>query len=270
MGKESPKDAREQLIFALDVPSLTDATRLVKLLSDHVGLFKVGLELFLSGGQGLLTVLTKAAGRQALFLDLKFHDIRETVKKAQASASAWKPEYLSVHSDIGLEGLKEAASVQTKYGTKVLVVTVLTNLGPDDLESLGFAERYVKDPRKLVLLRAGLAKKAGCHGVICSGQEAKSVKEESPELIVVTPGIRPGWAAVENDDQKRKTTPRDAILAGADYIVVGRPIRDHRDGPVEAAKLIVEEIAQALKEKNSRLPKQQKMKSFQQVVTEPF
>jgi orotidine-5'-phosphate decarboxylase len=136
-----------------------------------------------------------------------------------------------------------------KNGAKVLGVTVLTHLGPDDLEALGIASRYARDPSQLVLLRARLAQAAGCDGVVCAGTEARAVKAAcGPEFLVVCPAIRPAWAAVPGDDQQRVMTPYEAIKAGADYIVVGRPIRLAAD-PVDAARKVVAEIEQGLRDR---------------------
>jgi orotidine-5'-phosphate decarboxylase len=143
----------------------------------------------------------------------------------------------------------QAAVTSLKNRVKVLGVTVLTHLGPDDLKALGIASRYARDPSRLVLLRAKLAKAAGCDGVVCAGTEARAVKAAcGPEFLVVCPAIRPAWAAVPGDDQKRVMTPYEAIKAGADYIVVGRPIRLAAD-PVDAARKVVAEIAQGLRDR---------------------
>jgi orotidine-5'-phosphate decarboxylase len=130
-----------------------------------------------------------------------------------------------------------------KNRVKVLGVTVLTHLGPDDLEAMGIAPEYARNPAKLVLLRAKLAKEAGCDGVVCAGTEAAAVKAAfGPDFLVVCPGIRPSWAEVPGDDQRRIATAYDAIKNGADYIVVGRPIRQAAD-PAAAARRVVQEIA---------------------------
>jgi orotidine-5'-phosphate decarboxylase len=127
-----------------------------------------------------------------------------------------------------------------------LAVTVLTSLNQEKLRALGYSEKYAEDLSALVLLRARMAKAAGCHGVVCSGLEVAMVKRElGPELIAVTPGIRPAWSLVNQDDQKRIVTPADAIRNGSDYVVIGRPIRDAKD-PADAARKVAEEIASAL------------------------
>jgi orotidine-5'-phosphate decarboxylase len=232
-----PKD---RLIFPLDVPNKAEAERYISLLKGEVGLFKVGLELFVAEGPAFLQFLANTA-RVDYFLDLKFHDIPATIRGAAARMMKGA-KLATVHVDQGRKTLKASAEA-LKNGVKVLGVTVLTHLGPDDLEAMGIAPEYARNPTKLVLLRAKLAKEAGCDGVVCAGAEAKAVKAAfGPDFLVVCPAIRPAWAAVPGDDQSRVTTPYEAIQAGADYIVVGRPIR-LAAAPVAAARLVVEEIA---------------------------
>ena len=237
---------RARLIFPLDVPNKTEAAKFISLLKDEVGLFKVGLELFVAEGPAFLQYLTQTA-RVEYFLDLKFHDIPATVTGAQARIMQGA-RLATVHVDQGRKMLTQAVT-SLKNRVKVLGVTVLTHLGPDDLLALGIASRYAKDPSQLVLLRARLAQAAGCDGVVCAGTEARAVKAAcGPDFLVVCPGIRPAWAAVPGDDQKRVMTPYEAIKAGADYIVVGRPIRLAPD-PVAAARQVVAEIEQGLRDR---------------------
>ncbi|MCX5892696.1 MAG: orotidine-5'-phosphate decarboxylase [Deltaproteobacteria bacterium] len=237
-----PKD---RLIFPLDVPNKAEALKFISLLKDEVGLFKVGLELFMAEGPAFLQFLGDTA-RVDFFLDLKFHDIPATMAGAQARIMKGA-KFVTVHVDQGKKTLK--ASVEAlQDGAKVLGVTVLTHLGPDDLAAMGIAKAYAH-PTKLVLLRAGLAKAAGCDGVVCAGTEAQAVKAAfGPDFLVVCPAIRPAWAAVPGDDQRRITTAYDAIKQGADYIVVGRPIRQAAD-PAEAARRVVQEIAAGLQDR---------------------
>jgi orotidine-5'-phosphate decarboxylase len=176
---------------------------------------------------------------------MKFHDIPATVRGALSSAAALGVEFITVHCDQG-KGLLQAVVEGTRGKTKVLAVTVLTSLNKDDLQSLGFREEYQKDMGLLVLDRARLAQEAGCAGVVCSGLEVRRVKREmGSDFLVVTPGIRPEWSLVKGDDQKRVATPGQAIRDGADYLVVGRPIRDAKDRR-EAARRVAYEIEQAL------------------------
>ncbi|MBI4643437.1 MAG: orotidine-5'-phosphate decarboxylase [Deltaproteobacteria bacterium] len=233
-----PKD---RLIFPLDVPNKAEAKKFIELLREEVGLFKVGLELFMAEGPAFLKYL--ADSRVDYFLDLKFHDIPATMMGAQARIMKGA-KLATVHID---QGRKMRKTIEAcKNGVKVLGVTILTHLGPDDLEAMGIAPEYARHPTKLVLLRAKLAQEAGCDGVVCAGTEARAVKNEfGKDFLVVCPAIRPLWAAVPGDDQRRITTPAEAIKAGADYIVVGRPIR-MANKPKEAAREIVAEIAEAL------------------------
>jgi orotidine-5'-phosphate decarboxylase len=234
-----PKD---RLIFPLDVPNKSEAEKFIELLRDEVGLFKVGLELFMAEGPAFLKFLAETA-RVDYFLDLKFHDIPATMMAAQARIMKGA-KLATVHIDQGVK--MRQAIMSCKNGVKVLGVTILTHLGPEDLEAMGIAPEYAQNPTKLVLLRARLAQEAGCDGVVCAGTEARAVKEAfGPDFLVVCPAIRPLWAAVPGDDQTRITTPAQAIKAGADYIVVGRPIRQ-ADKPAAAARKIVAEIAAAL------------------------
>ena len=236
-----PKD---YIIFPLDLPSYEQAMIYVDKLKEHVGLFKVGLELFISQGPDILRSI-RDAGDAGIFFDLKLHDIPATVQRAFVAASQYDPEFVTVHCDEGEEILRNVAR-NTPGDTKILAVTVLTSLNQEKLRALGYAEKYAEDLSALVLLRARMAKAAGCHGVVCSGLEVAKVKTElGSEMIAVTPGIRPAWSLVNQDDQERIVTPADAIRNGSDYEVIGRPIRDAKD-PAEAAQKVAEEIASAL------------------------
>ncbi len=230
-----PKD---RLIFALDVPDRAEAEKFVRLLKDEVGLFKVGLELFVAEGPALVQFLAESYGAE-FFLDLKFHDIPATVRRAEARIMPGA-RLATIHVDSGREPLKLPES-----RVKLLGVTVLTHLRPDDLQTMGLTPEY-QTPGSLVLLRARLAQAAGCDGVVCAGSEARAVRAAfGPDFLVVCPGIRPAWSVVPGDDQSRITTPYEAIKAGADYLVVGRPIRQASD-PAAAARRVVAEIAAAL------------------------
>jgi orotidine-5'-phosphate decarboxylase len=230
---------KERLIFPLDVPDRKEAEKYIKLLRDCVGFFKVGLELFVAEGPSILKMISDLSDAK-IFLDLKFHDIPATVRKAQASANRLGTTFITVHCDEGMALLAGVAEEAAK-STRVLAVTVLTSLGYEDLVTAGFSPEYAHDLTKLVVKRAALAIKAGCAGVVCSGLEVAAVKEAFPGLLAVTPGIRPTWSIIPGDDQKRIVTPQQAIINGADYLVVGRPIRMAKD-PKEAAERTVEEI----------------------------
>ena len=238
---KAPKDF---IIFPLDLPDYDQAMHYVALLKEHVGLFKVGLELFISQGPKIVKSIREAGGA-GIFLDLKLHDIPATVQRAFMAASKHGPEFVTVHCDEGGDTLKNVAE-NNPGGTRILAITVLTSLNQKNLFQLGYRKEYAEDLSRLVLLKARTAKEAGCHGVVCSGQEVAMIKRElGSALIAVTPGIRPEWSIVGQDDQKRIVTPKIAVERGADYIVVGRPIRDARD-PADAAKRVANEIAAAL------------------------
>ena len=238
------KESKDRIIFPLDFPDIDSARKYIEILRDNIGLFKVGLELFVKEGPSILSIIKKE-GRAKIFLDLKFHDITETVKGAMKSANALGAEFITVHCDEGRR-LLESAVESASGKTKVLGVTVLTSLSGESLKEIGMREEF-QDPLKLVLHRARIAKSAGCAGVVCSGLEASFVRKEfGKDFIIVTPGIRPSWSVIKNDDQQRIVTPSDAIKAGADYIVVGRPIRTAKD-PVDAVKRIEKEIEDALR-----------------------
>jgi orotidine-5'-phosphate decarboxylase len=225
---------RDRLIFALDVATADDALRLVDVLADHVGCFKVGLELYVATGPELAR---RIARRAPLFLDLKLHDIPATVGRAAAAAADLGATYLTAHVDEGGRAL--AAAVSAAPATGILGVTVLTSIADEDLRATG----YSRGLAALVLARALQAKAAGCRGIICSGLEAADLRAQvGPELLIITPGVR--LAGGEAADQRRVVTPAEAMRRGADLIVVGRPIRDAAD-PAATADLIVEELAAA-------------------------
>jgi orotidine-5'-phosphate decarboxylase len=233
----TPKDipADERLIFALDVPDAWEARELVQELDDAVRFYKLGLELLMAGGY--FELLDWLAGRgKKIFVDLKFFDVPATVARAVARLNGRGVTFCTVH---GNQGIMEAA-VAARQDVKVLAVTALTSLDRGDLDDLGFQ----CDVPELVLSRARRALEAGCDGVVSSGLEAARLREHlDARLLVVTPGIRP----VENretDDQKRVVTVDQAFALGADYIVVGRPIRD-ADDPRAAAEAIQASIAKA-------------------------
>lgn len=218
----------DRLIFALDVPGPEEAKRLVETLGDAVQVYKVGLELFAAGGYFEL-IDWLVAREKKVFADLKLFDVPETVRSAVRKLRERPITFVTVH---GNDGILEAAC-REKGDLKILAVTVLTSLDQGDLNDLGFQA----DVHQVVLSRARRALEIGCDGVVSSGLEARALREHlGDKLLIVTPGIRP----VENrpaDDQKRVVTVEGALRNGADYIVVGRPIRNAPD-PYEAAMQI--------------------------------
>jgi orotidine-5'-phosphate decarboxylase len=226
---------RERLIFAMDVADPQAARQLVEQLGDAVVFYKIGLELFMSGGYFELLDWMVARGKK-IFVDLKFFDVPATVAAAVRQLSGRGVTFATIH---GNQAIMEAAAA-AKGDVKILAVTVLTSLDRGDLDDLGFTV----DVEKLVLSRARRALEAGCDGVVSSGLEAPMLREFiDHRLLVVTPGIRP----VENkpvDDQKRTVDVAQAFANGADYIVVGRPIRDAAD-PRAAAEAIQQTIARS-------------------------
>ncbi len=235
------KTARDHIIFPLDVPTIDEAKKLIGLLANDVGIFKVGLELFISAGPEIINYINEA-GTAEVFLDLKLHDIPATVGRAAAIVGNLGVKFATVHCGDSLKMLEEAVS-GTNGKTGILGVTVLTSTDSDDIANAGYDKKFHNNLQDLVLKKAGAAKKAGCAGVICSGLEVKKIKEIcGQDFLAVTPGIRPAWTLNDKDDQKRITTPAQAIKNGSDYIVIGRPIRD-AENPVQAAKKVAEEIA---------------------------
>lgn len=231
----TPKNipVRERLIFAMDVPDANSARRLADRLGSAVQFYKLGLELFMAGEYFELLDWMAGKGKR-IFVDLKFFDVPATVSAAIRRLNNRGVTFATVH---GNQSMMEAAAL-AKGDVKVLAVTALTSLDRGDLEDFGFA----CDVEELVLSRARRALEAGCDGVISSGLEARRLREHIDQrLLVVTPGIRP----VENrpsDDQKRVMSVEEAFASGADYIVVGRPIRDAAD-PRVAAESIQASIA---------------------------
>lgn len=229
---KKPIPVRERLIMALDVPGIDEAKALVHTLGDSVKFYKVGLELFMAGDYFSLIHWLNVSGKH-VFADLKFFDVPETVARAVRVLSRHGVDFATVH---GNDAIMRAAA-EAKGDLKILAVTVLTSLDRGDLDDLGFE----CDVERLVLSRARRALAAGCDGVISSGLEVSLLRREVDEkLLVVSPGIRP----VENrpaDDQKRVVTVEQAFRNGADYIVVGRPIRDAAD-PKAAAERVQAQI----------------------------
>ncbi len=229
-------EPRERLILALDVPSADEAKRLLDRVRDSVAFVKIGLELFMTAGPDI--VRWALAHRKRVFLDLKLLDIGETVKRVTAAAAGLGATFLTVHATG--QTVRAAVEGRGRSAMKILAVTVLTSFDEADLLEMGVVESVHDTVQK----RARLAISFGADGVVASGVEAAMIRRElGKDPIVVIPGIRPAGAA--HGDQVHVTTPADAIAAGGDYLVVGRPIRDAAD-PAEAARAIQAEIEVAL------------------------
>ena len=234
------KNGRDYIIFPLDVASMARARHYVELLADHVGMFKVGLELFVRSGPDLVRFIRDRSDA-GIFLDLKLHDIPETVGRAMARIADLGVDLTTVHC--GESARMLASAVKGADGrVGVLGVTVLTSVGREDIRSAGFRTEFVTDLSSLVMKRAAMAQAAGCKGVVCSGLEVSTIKKQfGPGFLAVTPGIRPVSGLSGPDDQQRVTTPAQAVQNGSDFLVIGRPIRDAAD-PCQAAAAIAGEI----------------------------
>jgi orotidine-5'-phosphate decarboxylase len=231
--------SHEKIIVALDVKTEKEALALVKKLKGRAGVFKVGKELFTALGPGIVKKIQKLGGK--VFLDLKFHDIPNTVAKAVAQAAKLGVYMMTVHASGGPAMMQAAARAAKENGKKgcapiILGVTILTSLDDKELKKIGF--KY--NSEQMVLRLAKLAKEAGLGGIVSSPKEVKKLRKAlGKDMVLVTPGIRPLWSAA--GDQKRIMTPKDAVKAGADFMVIGRPITAHKN-PAEAALLIAREI----------------------------
>ena len=232
-------NARDRLIVALDVPKADAARALVDRLAGHVGLFKVGSQLFTAAGPELVHEIV---GRgEKVFLDLKFHDIPNTVAGAVASATRLGVSLVDVHGLGGRAMVEAAVGALPAMGTRLLAITILTSHDQETLGEIGVNGSMVESVRRL----AQLAKEAGADGVVVSPQEVATVREAcGSDFLIVTPGIRPAGVAL--GDQARAATPAAALAAGADYLVVGRPITEAAD-PAAAADAIVREMETALR-----------------------
>ena len=229
--------AKDRLIVALDVPGADQARSLIETLGDSAGVYKIGLELLFAGGFALAEELARDG--RAVFVDAKLSDIETTVERATAAIARIGAAFLTVHA---LDNKTLAAAVRGRgdASLKLLGVTVLTNLAAADL-----IEQGIDHPlEEIVRHRAALAKTAGLDGVVASGREAAEIRAAmGRDFLIVTPGVRPQGS--DTQDQARAVTPKDAIAAGADYLVVGRPITRAAD-PREAALAIAGEIDAAL------------------------
>jgi len=239
MNQTPPKD---RVFVALDTPDLARAAHLATALSEVVGGIKVGKEFFTAHGPEGVRAVT-GAGR--LFLDLKFHDIPNTVAGAVRAAVPLRPDLLTIHAAGGPAMLRAAVAAAETAGDantprpRLLGITVLTSLDDDDLVAVGQHGPVAEQVRRL----AALAQETGLDGVVCSPHEIAALRRQcGPDFLLVVPGIRPAWAAA--DDQKRVLTPAQAVAEGADYLVIGRPITGAAD-PVTAAQRIAAELGNA-------------------------
>jgi len=231
----------DRLIVALDVSSAAEARKIVEMLGTAVSTYKVGTQLFTADGPGIVRELVDSGKK--VFLDLKFHDIPNTVAGGVRSAAAIGVSMLTVHAAGGSPMLRAAmeAARQAAKPLMVLAVTVLTSLSDADLQETGVAG----PARDHALVLARLAQNCGCDGIVASPHEARIIRQDlGAGFVIVTPGIRPAGAA--KGDQSRVNTPGEAIAAGADYLVVGRPITE-AENPLQAAEKIIREIASAAK-----------------------
>ncbi len=231
---------RPPVYVALDVPTRDGALRLVRALGDRATHYKVGLELYLAAGGPLVEELAGLGKR--VFLDLKFCDIPNTVGAAARQAARLGVDLFTVHAMGGAAMLRAAveAAEEVNESTRALAVTALTSLRDDDLAAIGFRPAPVTEH---VMRLAGLAHEAGAHGVVCSADEAAALRAAFPGLARLVPGIRP--AGAQAGDQARVATPRAAVRAGADYLVVGRPVTRAAD-PAAALRAIWSEIDAAI------------------------
>jgi orotidine-5'-phosphate decarboxylase len=231
-----PRDARDRMIVALDVASAADAANLVATLGDAASFYKIGMQLVFAGGLELIAALKNEGKR--IFLDMKLLDIDNTVAGGVASIAKLGVTFTTIHAYP--KAMRAAVAANPKEGTGLLAVTVLTSMDDADVRAAGYAESAAE----LVRTRAADAREAGMHGIVCSPQEIAAVRAAvGPDMAIVTPGIRPANAAA--GDQKRIMTPMEAVAAGADYLVIGRPVTAAAY-PVAAARAIATEIEQAL------------------------
>jgi orotidine-5'-phosphate decarboxylase len=229
----SRSDARDKIIVALDVPAKAEALDLVKQLAPEISFFKIGLQLYtVAGAEAVREILATGA---RVFLDLKLHDIPNTVARAVESAASLGVQMLTIHLSGG-EAMLRAAATARPANMLILGVTVLTSLTEEALHQVGVSER-INDH---VLRLARLGQEAGIGGLVASPFEARTLRDEFGDNIkIVTPGVRPSWS--DAGDQKRFMTPREAFDAGADYLVIGRPITAHAN-PRQAVVKVLDEL----------------------------
>jgi len=229
--------AQDRLIIALDLPDADAAKRMVERLDGAACFFKVGLSLQLAPGVNDLIESLIASGKK-VFLDYKYYDVPETIRKAVSRAAGLGVSFLTIHGSANI--IRAAVEAKGNSSLKLFTVTVLTSMDAADIAEMGYPQRSAEE---LVLFRAKMALDAGCDGVITSGREVEKVKEISRhKLLAITPGIRPD--GYPEDDQKRTSTASWAIRAGADYLVIGRPITGAAD-PRDATQKLLAEMQQA-------------------------
>ena len=233
--------AKDKVIVALDYKELDEVKKLVLELGDKIDFYKVGLEIFLNTNGSVIDYLQSL--NKKIFLDLKFHDINNTTKMACEYAAKKEVFLFNIHATCGKQTMTDIAKMLKDMNSKSLciAVTVLTNINQDEMR-----ETYKTQERleNMVMNLAILTKESNLHGIVCSAQEAKKIKETCGEnFITVCPGVRPEWAGI--NDQKRVMTPSEAIKNGADYLVIGRPITKAKD-PRKAAEMILAEIESAI------------------------
>jgi len=239
------QEVKNRLVFPLDVSTEDEAIFWIDKLKDYVGVFKIGLELFTVCGPRIIDRI-KEKTQAKIFLDLKLNDIPNTILRTIRVISNLGVDWVTVHILSGEKAFKTA--VDTAYNNlKIIGVTILTSLDRAELLALGFNGELVREIKDLVFHLAKIIWLAGGDGIVCSPKEVYQIKQAFPELITVVPGIR---LKESEDDQIRVATPYEATKAGADYLVVGRPIRD-AFSPIEVCKKVLEEIEKALKEKEN-------------------
>ncbi|HEU4407547.1 MAG TPA: orotidine-5'-phosphate decarboxylase [Polyangiaceae bacterium] len=238
---DADQAALAALCLAVDAPSLDEARRWAEPLAGQVGVLKIGLELFTREGPAAVA-WARSLGRD-VFLDLKLHDIPQTVERAVASASALGARFLTLHASGGAAMLERAARRARGEGAglRLLAITVLTSLDGSDLAAIGVP----RSPGDHALALARLAREAGVEGFVCSGAEVGALRGALPDAFLVTPGVRPRGARDAADDQRRVVTAEEAVAAGSDLVVVGRPLRDALD-PEAAARALRADIAAGL------------------------
>ena len=241
------EDAKNRLIVALDYSSMPDIEKLVEKLGESISIYKVGLESYLNTEGKVVDYLHQK--KKKIFLDLKFHDITNTVKMACENAIRKNVFMFNIHCSNGSRTMSEVSELLKKHNSQslLIVVTVLTNLDEEDIDEIFKSTLNIEE---LVLNMATVAKKSNMSGIVCSPNESGIIKEKlGKDFITVCPGVRPKFTLDQNgksgDDQNRIMTPYNAIKNGADFLVIGRPITK-AENPLEAAKAILEEISEAL------------------------